>query len=99
MWKNKAADLSRNLDTANLPPITRGSDCGCRLLTTDQPLMIPLGRDLTMKSPLGFTIAVLATSSLAFASGDDDKKGGKKAKKADNTPAIFQGTWSGGAGR
>jgi hypothetical protein len=52
-----------------------------------------------MKNPIGFGVAILATASLAFAGGDDDKKGkgGEKSPKSEPTPLLQ--SWSGAAGK
>jgi hypothetical protein len=51
-----------------------------------------------MKNPLGFGVAILATATLAFAGGDDEKKGKGDKKSPKKTEPTAQ-SWSGAAGK
>lgn len=50
-----------------------------------------------MMNPLGYCVAILATTSFVLAGGEGDKKGGEKAAKKTSAPSVLEQQWSSGA--
>jgi len=49
-----------------------------------------------MMNPLGYCVAILATTSFVLAGGEGDKKGGEKAAKKTSAPSVLEQQWSPG---